>query len=919
MVKLHGLLPHLLLGFAFLAGGARGQTCFVPDVDNAHPDGPCAGVNGQIENFGTCTPQCAEGFFPVDVPDNGVLLCVFGTLNPSTFACQGMPCSHPEDIENSGEDENLSTCDNDTVIPHLGWCTPRCANGYEITEDVPPDLEIGKQVLRCWAGKLYPPTFVCRGKSCPVPTHREIPKAHLTTPCSIDLKKIPHQSICKPKCQEGYHPNISSLKCWGGNLSGMFECIGNACPAPTGIRYSNIPSCEEGPEFAHGEECTPSCLPGYGPNEDYLRCVAGERIPFDFNCSGLPCIPPFTIPFGLAPFPARNKTIPLNAEGRTWETIPALSRTCKEGGVINHLGSCEAQCLDGYIPDTPFLICSFGNLNPTIYNCIGQPCPAPQNIPDAPSPSCLEGDTIEHGSGCTTQCDYGFVQSETFLTCNASVLSNNGTFSCIGQPCSPPVGIDSAASPACAEGDGIIEHGDVCTAQCLPGYIPSSEVLYCYGSQLRPAAFTCIQESRLEGSEAAGDAMSLPWVRDMAVAPLGPGIVVLCYNDKAAGTGHGSFCRVLLASATSMLQGPKIPLTDYPVHGLVLTPTFPERVAACFHKASGISCIPFEMGNDATVDMGVETEISTGHTYHLRVAYIGNFVAMTCWQQGSENWHCVGLQNVVKLRIFKGIDLITSETVADIALANLGTDFRAVVCVLLVEEERQTKCYSVKVTQGFRVLAMESSLVLSGEANFFSAVPLLNRKVLFCYSGWSHESSAICSVLTGVGGQLETQSNITVAAGVTRYFALEALGDRRALLCYERKGSIGPCLDHRVQCAGWAAAGECRINMDFMERLCPLSCGVCLEVGKSRGACSVIELDNTETLLAGEQVIFNDGESWSHTVAKLEDDTAVVCFSDTTARELGRCRLIWGKRSWVELKARLCIPPGGEIEESCVP
>merc|ERR1719181_535153 len=37
----------------------------------------------------------------------------------------------------------------------------------------------------------------------------------------------------------------------------------------------------------------------------------------------------------------------------------------------------------------------------------------------------------------------------------------------------------------------------------------------------------------------------------------------------------------------------------------------------------------------------------------------------------------------------------------------------------------------------------------------------------------------------------------------------------------------GPCVDHKFQCAQWAAAGACNDNARFMAEECPASCEIC--------------------------------------------------------------------------------------------
>eukprot|EP00403_Amphidinium_massartii_P040301 CAMPEP_0178447928 /NCGR_PEP_ID=MMETSP0689_2-20121128/41689_1 /TAXON_ID=160604 /ORGANISM="Amphidinium massartii, Strain CS-259" /LENGTH=1651 /DNA_ID=CAMNT_0020073033 /DNA_START=122 /DNA_END=5073 /DNA_ORIENTATION=+ len=65
--------------------------CQVPVVANAHADGPCKEqmiiTDGVIQSAATCTPHCADGFYPSVVE----LDCGTGTLTPLSFTCDSEP------------------------------------------------------------------------------------------------------------------------------------------------------------------------------------------------------------------------------------------------------------------------------------------------------------------------------------------------------------------------------------------------------------------------------------------------------------------------------------------------------------------------------------------------------------------------------------------------------------------------------------------------------------------------------------------------------------------------------------------------------------------------------------------------------------------------------------------------------------
>eukprot|EP00929_Paragymnodinium_shiwhaense_P107193 TRINITY_DN73262_c0_g1_i1.p1 TRINITY_DN73262_c0_g1~~TRINITY_DN73262_c0_g1_i1.p1 ORF type:complete len:1017 (+),score=168.41 TRINITY_DN73262_c0_g1_i1:127-3177(+) len=61
---------------------------------------------------------------------------------------------------------------------------------------------------------------------------------------------------------------------------------------------------------------------------------------------------------------------------------------------------------------------------------INMPCLSPQNVTHALSPSCAEGNVLEHAELCTPQCEHGYVPSVGALNCSMGVTSPY-TFQCV--------------------------------------------------------------------------------------------------------------------------------------------------------------------------------------------------------------------------------------------------------------------------------------------------------------------------------------------------------------------------------------------------------------------------------------------------------------------------------------------------------
>lgn len=198
-----------------------------------------------------------------------------------------------------------------------------------------------------------------------------------------------------------------------------------------------------------------------------------------------------------------------------------------------------------------YLSCNLGNFSPPVYQCVGQPCQALQGIPDAPAATCEEGTVLEHGGSCTTKCDYGFVPSDAVLSCNATVL-DPANYTCIGTACNAPAGVANAPTMPCLEPPENLTHGSICTTQCLSGFVPSTPVLHCYGGQLRPASFECIEESVWLGYEPSDDTIAQAWAENVAAAGLRDGTALACFKDELS---LAIQCVVLLASVTLSPHG----------------------------------------------------------------------------------------------------------------------------------------------------------------------------------------------------------------------------------------------------------------------------------------------------------------------------------------------------------------------------
>ena len=311
----------------------------------------------------------------------GTLSCFNGQFQPLTFTCAGNPCPAPTNIAFGAEEEGLPNCvENYTSqVPHASSCTPRCRQGFAPDpSNLPWDPELRKIYLPCVAGVLSPPNFTCLGAPCRIPAAGnrpgEVLNANVERPCSLKLNLpeplIPHQGFCDPLCLQGYHPNVTLIQCYAGQLATMWECLGDPCPAPELIQYSEQMTCQEGTEIPHQGVCTPNCRPGYetvGTAGTALNCFAGTLIPPRYDCSPLNCTAHHYIPGALLPLPGFNRTTFSGVSNLPIiEWIPPEPQTCQEGVSIPSGTACTPQCQEGYLPEIPELLCAQGSFIPSM-------------------------------------------------------------------------------------------------------------------------------------------------------------------------------------------------------------------------------------------------------------------------------------------------------------------------------------------------------------------------------------------------------------------------------------------------------------------------------------------------------------------------------------------------------------------------
>ena len=77
-------------------------------------------------------------------------------------------------------------------------------------------------------------------------------------------------------------------------------------------------------------------------------------------------------------------------------------------------GFCDPLCQSGYHPNVTLIPCFAGKLQ-TLWECLGDPCPAPSLIQYGAPVTCKEGPEIPHQGSCTPSCSDGYESTETWL------------------------------------------------------------------------------------------------------------------------------------------------------------------------------------------------------------------------------------------------------------------------------------------------------------------------------------------------------------------------------------------------------------------------------------------------------------------------------------------------------------------------
>eukprot|EP00434_Breviolum_minutum_P007072 symbB.v1.2.006239.t2/scaffold370.1/size393101/5 len=402
-----------------------------------------------------CQVSCAAGFAAEQLE----VFCDEGTTDFRLTGCYQY-CEAPQGIDNA----MWPSCASGSTVQHSNVCVAQCVPGYTARPSE----------LRCERGILVPQSFECNQANCNAPQF----VANAKDPSCQEGVLLISGTTCTPQCREGYEASLPELLCDKGILSpSNFSCDGRPCSALVHEDYAT-PSCAEGSEIPHGGVCTGQCLPGSTALPKVLQCQVQELDPPNFTCGQL-CDAPVDIQHALEPS---------CLEGAVLEHGTFCSPQCSDGFVP--LVALDAELQAVAPPGAASLWCLDGSMHPARFTCAAVGCTAPL-VEGAADPACAEGFNIGSGDVCTASCQPGYEASPAKLQCMATALTPS-TFSCRPQSCMAPDNIWNAATPACAEGQ-VISHGESCTPSCLLGFAPTEVALSCRFGSFLPSSFGCSQ------------------------------------------------------------------------------------------------------------------------------------------------------------------------------------------------------------------------------------------------------------------------------------------------------------------------------------------------------------------------------------------------------------------------------------------
>ncbi|WIA21649.1 hypothetical protein OEZ85_000822 [Tetradesmus obliquus] len=354
------------------------------ELGPAAPDNAANYTCPETPSGGKCSTSCLPGF---GLTEETTLqtTCSLGNWSTPDGICFELGCSGTSPVLPANAQE--FTCSNSSVGAE---CSTECDKGYTKQDSL---------VTVCRRGLWSNVTGSCIENDCTAGSAPVAPENANTFVCSTTGVG----STCSTRCADGYALESGSLtsRCSKGAWSasdgvcGPANCTG---PGPAAPAYAASYNC---PETPSGNDCSTSCLPGYGLTLDtslQVTCSLGtwskpDGVCFELGCAG------------------KSPILPANAQ--------EFNCASKTAGA-----ECSTDCADGYTKqDSLVAVCRQGAWSTVNGTCVESAC---KTLPAAPigalgfSSTCKG--TPSRGS-CSTSCDPRFVLARGNLTVTCSLGS----------------------------------------------------------------------------------------------------------------------------------------------------------------------------------------------------------------------------------------------------------------------------------------------------------------------------------------------------------------------------------------------------------------------------------------------------------------------------------------------------------------
>lgn len=384
------------------------------------------------------------------------------------------------------------------------------------------------------------------------------------------------------------------------------------------------------------------------------------------------------------------------------------------------------------------------------------------------------------------------------------------------------------------------------------------------------------------------------------------------------------------ASNPSCLEGAVVPHGGFchPVCLLGHVPTVAELncTAAAFTPKTfscvGAPCnspVGIEYGAWPSCDVGVQVDHSGTCVPQCEEGFIPSVASLNCaYGNLTPTYRCIEAPCYAPGSVSGNFPVCTTEKVGGLTTINTGTTWflalaplganRVAACYEDVSQTRgRTSHCGVLAGTGTALSAPLAPMqVGSGRASSLVLTPLSFDKVILCYRSHAQLSFGVCVLLTASAVSLTSGADFVLHAGTTWRLAAARLSETRALVCYQHASCscrvLEASADHLSGGAPLALNAASAVYL-AMVQLSLDRAAVCVAeaLESERGVCRVLVAEVDHSLTQGPEYPVADGATAHLALAPLDDERAVVCYSDWSDREYGKCRIMNSSNHSLEL------------------